>query len=273
MYVADSIEGNVMQTDPEVQARVEQALARREFVLHYQPKVDLRNGRVLGAEALIRWQHPERGLLVPGHFLPAIDATPSSATLGSWVLDTAMTQLDVWRREGFDFSVSVNIADCQLQSDGFADELRSVMGRHPAVPPETVELEVREPDTIEDIGRVAHLVEACHGLGLRVALDYFGTGQASLVCLRNIRVDALKIDQSFVRNMLEDDEDLAVVESVSGLARAFRRQVSAVGVETAAHCVALINLGCHVGQGYGIARPMPAQELADWVCSRPAPAG
>ena len=261
-----------MQTDPGVQARIELALARREFVLHYQPKVDLRNGRVLGVEALIRWQHPERGLLAPVHFLPTIDATPFSATLGSWVLDTALAQLDDWRRDGLDFTVSINVADRQLQSDGFADELRSAMAYHPAVPPETVELEVQEPGTLEDMARVAHLVEACHGHGLRVALDYFGTGQASLACLRNIPADTLKIDQSFVRNMLEDDEDLAVVESVAGLARAFRRQVSAVGVETAAHCVALINLGCHAGQGYGIARPMAARELADWVRSRPAPA-
>jgi EAL domain-containing protein (putative c-di-GMP-specific phosphodiesterase class I) len=137
------------------------------------------------------------------------------------------------------------------------------------VPAAAVELEVLETTVLDGMADVVPAMEACREFGVHFALDNFGTGHASLSFLRRLRVDTLKIDQSFVRGMLDDDENQAVVEGIVGLARAFRRRVVAKGVETAAHCVALINLGCHFGQGYGIARPMPTTELADWVGSRP----
>jgi diguanylate cyclase (GGDEF)-like protein/PAS domain S-box-containing protein len=265
----DPEKNNVSKAHQEARARIELGLGQREFVLHYQPKVDLRNGAVIGAEALIRWQHPERGLLAPAHFLPVINDTDFSITLGRWVIEAAVTQLDEWLRAGLPLTVNINVAARHLQSDSFVSDVKAVLANHPGVPPYAVELEVLETTALEDIAHVSRVVEAGHRLGVRFALDDFGTGYVSLAYFKSLKVDTLKIDRSFVRNMLDDAEDQAIVDGIVGLTRAFRRQVVAEGVETAAHCVALINLGCHFGQGYGIARPMPAEELGHWVRNRP----
>lgn len=247
--------------------RIETALADREFVLYYQPKVDLHDGRVVGAEALIRWQHPQRGLLAPGHFLPAIDDTDFAVTLGRWVIEAAVAQVEQWRAPAF--TVNVNVAMRHLHSPTFADDIAATLATHPDVPAGALELEVREATALADVAAMSRLIDDCRRHGVRFALDNFGSGHASLSHLRSLRVNTLKIDQSLVRRMLDDAESQAMVEGVIGLGRAFRRQVVAEGVETAAHCVALINLGCAFGQGYGIARPMPAEELAAWMRSRP----
>jgi EAL domain-containing protein (putative c-di-GMP-specific phosphodiesterase class I) len=237
--------------------------------MYYQPIVDLQHGNVIGVEALIRWQHPERGLLPPAHFLRVIDDTDFAITLGRWVLAEAVSQLDVWLRAGLQLTVSINVAARHLQSEGFVADIEAVLANHPGVPAGAVSLEVLETTALEDVARVSRVIDACHRLGVRFALDDFGTGYASLSYFKSLQVDTLKIDQSFVRHMLEDTEDQAIVEGIIGLTRAFRRRAVAEGVETAAHCVALTNLGCQFGQGFGIARPMPADEIADWVRSRP----
>lgn len=248
-------------------ARIAQALADNEFVLHYQPKVDMRRGRVVGAEALIRWRHPERGLVSPQEFLPAVEGHDLAIAIGNWVIGTALDQMAAWRQAGIDLSVSINIAGEHLQHPGFARELGRCLAAHPSVDPARLELEVLETAAIEDVVRVAQLFEECRRLGVSFALDDFGTGYSSLTYFRRLPAEVLKIDQSFVRDMLDDPEDLAIVEGVIGLTRAFRRQVIAEGVESAEHGLVLLLLGCDLAQGFGIARPMPAEELPAWMDS------
>lgn len=245
--------------------RIGEALVNNEFALYYQPKVDMRQGRVIGAEALIRWQHPERGLLLPQDFLPAVEGSELAIDIGNWVIRTALDQLGDWARSGIDLDVSINIAGEHLQHPAFAETLAEELAAHPDVPPARLELEVLETAAIEDVGRVARLFETCRKLGVSFALDDFGTGYSSLTYFRRLPAEMLKIDQSFVRDMLDDPEDLAIVEGVIGLTRAFHRQVIAEGVETVEHGLVLLLLGCDLAQGFGIARPMPAAKLPAWM--------
>jgi diguanylate cyclase (GGDEF)-like protein/PAS domain S-box-containing protein len=242
-------------------------MAGREFVLYYQPKVNMRTGAIVGTEALIRWQHPAKGLLAPGTFLPAIEKHPLSEVLGSWVIDTALQQMDTWKRQGLTLPVSVNIAARQLQHPGFARHLAELLSHYPGVDAHCLELEVLETSALEDINATATIMQECHRLGVRFALDDFGTGYSSLTYLRHLPVETLKIDQSFVRDMLADHSDLSIVVGVIGLATAFQRDVIAEGVETLAHGTRLLALGCPLAQGYAIARPMPASQIPGWCAT------
>jgi diguanylate cyclase (GGDEF)-like protein/PAS domain S-box-containing protein len=252
--------------------RLQQALRNQEFVLHYQPKVNLRSGQVVGAEALVRWQHPERGLLAPSEFLPAIEGHPLSVALGEWVLEAALTQIQAWAEAGLHLVVSVNISAHHLQQPDFVNRLTTRLAAHPRVPSAYLELEVLETTALDELDAVADVIRACAAMGIGCALDDFGTGYSSLTYLKRLPAQVLKIDQSFVRDMLEDPEDRAIVEGVLGLARAFGRQAVAEGAETLAHCQLLLRIGCDLAQGYGIARPMPADKMVPWVAGwRPDP--
>ena len=244
---------------------IRNALAAQEFVLHYQPKVNMRTGLVIGAEALIRWQHPERGLLPPGIFLPVIEDHPLAIEIGEWVIDTALTQMERWRAVGLDLPVSVNVGALQLLQADFVDRLRDILANHPTLSPDTLEIEILETSALEDLDQVSQVIEDCQAIGVNFALDDFGTGYSSLTYLKRLSVNQLKIDQSFVRDMLDDPDDLSILGGVLGLATAFRRQVIAEGVETIAHGSMLLQLGCELAQGYGIGRPMPADDLPTWV--------
>ena len=243
------------------------ALDQRQFVLYYQPKINMKTGAVIGAEALIRWLHPERGLLLPADFLPVIENHHISVELGEWVIDAALTQMDEWHAAGLDIPVSVNVGARQLQQQDFMTKLSALLARHPGVQPCCLELEVLETSALEDVVQVSGVIQACRNLGVRFALDDFGTGFSSLTYLRRLPADMLKIDQSFVRDMLDDSDDMAIVSGIIGLAASFRRQVIAEGVETVAHGTQLLAMECVLAQGYGIARPMPAAELPGWVSS------
>ncbi|MBY0465509.1 MAG: EAL domain-containing protein, partial [Burkholderiales bacterium] len=245
--------------------RLEQALVQNELVLHYQPKVNLRTGVVVGAEALLRWQHPELGLRPPGQFLQLVTGQPFDVALGEWVIDTALTQMSAWRCQGTDMAVSVNISADHLLSDGFVAMLTDKLARHADVAPQRLELEILETAAIGDLNSASQVVAGCRALGVRFALDDFGTGYSSLAYFRNLSVDLIKIDQSFVRDMLDDPNDLGIVDSVVRLAQAFNRPVIAEGVETLEHGAALLLLGCTLAQGFGVARPMPADQLLPWV--------
>jgi EAL domain-containing protein (putative c-di-GMP-specific phosphodiesterase class I) len=234
-------------------------------VLHYQPKVDMRTGAVVGAEALIRWQHPQRGLLPPAEFLPGIDNHELGVQVGEWVIETAVLQISQWRAAGLDLSISVNIGALQLQQTGFVERLMAILARHPEVPHHCLELEILESSALKDITVVAQVLHACNAGEVGVALDDFGTGYSSLTYLKHLPAETLKIDQSFVRDMVSDTEDLAIVNGVIGLARAFGRQVIAEGVENARQSALLLQLGCHFQQGFGIARPMAAGQFPAWV--------
>jgi len=246
---------------------IQRAVDQNEFVLYYQPKVHMRSGAVVGAEALIRWQHPERGLLPPAAFLPAIEENALSITVGEWVIATALAQMAAWQTGGLALSVSVNIGSLQLQQEGFVASLAAALARYPTVAPQRLEIEILETSALQDIAHVSSVMRACQALGVRFALDDFGTGYSSLSYLKRLPAELIKIDQSFIRDMLGDVEDLAIVKGVIGLANAFNREVIAEGVETILHGTALLGLGCHLAQGYGIARPMPAKDVPGWVAS------
>lgn len=268
-HVFDAEQDSHLRLQHESLERIRQALIRGEFVLYYQPKVNMRSGTVVGAEALIRWQHPEKGLLAPGTFLPLIENHPLAVDLGEWVINTALAQMELWRAVGLDLPVSVNIGARQLQQGNFVTRLRSILAEHPHMRPDWLELEVLETSALADMAQVSQVIDDCAQFGVKFALDDFGTGYSSLIYLKRLHVTALKIDQTFVRDMLDDADDLAILQGVIGLAAAFKRQVIAEGVETVAHGTVLLQLGCELAQGYGIARPMPADRLPDWVADWP----
>jgi diguanylate cyclase (GGDEF)-like protein/PAS domain S-box-containing protein len=245
--------------------RISRAIAERELVLYYQPKVNMRTGLVIGVEALIRWQHPEKGLLSPDSFLPIIEHHPLCVDLGQWVIDTALTQIGLWTGQGLDIPVSVNISAYQLQQTDFIDRLHRLLNAHPQVNPGMLELEVLETSALEDLIRISAIIEECRKLGVLFTLDDFGTGYSSLTYLKYLPVSRIKIDKSFVSGMLNDMDDLSILEGVLGLAFAFRRQVIAEGVESAEHGAMLLQIGCDLAQGSGIAWPMPAAELPGWI--------
>ena len=247
------------------------ALETGQLQLYYQPKVDMRHGKVIGAEALLRWRRPERGLLMPGEFLPLIENTDLEGRLGDWVIETALDQLEIWLASGLALAVSVNISAAYLRQADFAARLARRMRAHPAIPPHALELEMLESAALQDINYASSLISECHRFGVDFALDDFGTGYSSLAYLKRLPAVTLKIDQSFVRDMLHDPEDLAIIEGVIGLAQAFDRRVIAEGVETEEHGVMLLELGCSLAQGYGIAHPMPAEDFPGWMARYRSP--
>lgn len=245
--------------------RLGQALAQSEFRLHYQPKVDMRRHTVVGAEALIRWQHPEQGLLAPSAFLPVLTQSPLALEVGRWVLETAVAQAAEWHTAGYRVPISVNVTGPQLLEPNFVPDLKALLDSQPGLPAHGLELEILESSALQDVANISKVMNQCHRLGVGFALDDFGTGYSTLTYLRRLPADVLKVDQSFVRGMLTNPEDLAIVKGITGLARAFRRSVIAEGVETLDHATRLLDLGCDLGQGYGIAMPMPPQELPGWI--------
>ncbi|MFK5895203.1 MAG: EAL domain-containing protein [Pseudomonadota bacterium] len=245
--------------------RIRKAIADEEFVLYFQPKVNLSTGEVIGAEALIRWQHPEQGLLPPDTFLPIIENDPLALELDSWVIKTALTQLANWHQSGLKLSISVNIGSQYLQYPNFIQRLQEQLNAHPQIENHYLELEILETSALEDIDYVSKIIKSCQSSGVRFALDDFGTGYSSLAYLKRLPAETIKIDRSFVIDMLENTEDLAILEGILGLSIAFKREVVAEGVETVEHGVLLLQLGCHLAQGYGIARPMDAEKLPQWI--------
>ncbi|MFY7864783.1 putative bifunctional diguanylate cyclase/phosphodiesterase [Roseateles sp.] len=246
-------------------ARVQQALDAGELQLHYQPKIDMSNGQVLGMEALLRWQHPERGLLAPLHFLPLIESTGLAVQVGDWVIEQALKQSAYWLRGGARLQISVNVTARHLQTPDFALRLQELIQRHQEPVAQYLCLEVLESAALADVRSTDQLIKRCREFGVSFALDDFGTGYSTLTYLKHLPVEALKVDRSFVQNMLIDDQDSALVEGVIGLARTFDCLVVAEGVESLAHARALLRLGCQQGQGNGIASAMPAQDVLKWV--------
>jgi len=266
-HVFDAVQDRSVRGHHESIEQIRRALVEHEFTLYYQPKVNLRSGSVIGAEALIRWQHPQNGLLAPAAFLPVIEDHPLAIEIGEWVIDTALTQMETWRAVGLELPVSVNVGGRQLQQPDFVERLHAMLTTHPAFRPGDLEIEVLETSALENIAQVSMVIEACRELGVAFALDDFGTGYSSLTYLKRLAVSVLKIDQSFVRDMLDDPDDLAILEGVIGLASAFRRVAIAEGVESVEHGEMLLQLGCDLAQGYGIAHPMPASQIPGWAAA------
>lgn len=245
--------------------RIAQALERGEFCLYYQPKVNMQTRQVTGMEALIRWQHPQKGVLGASEFLPAIESHQLIITLGDWVLEQAMQQIQTWRNQGLELQVSVNVSARQIQHVDFVSKLEALLARYPELPSSLLELELLETSALETYQTAKIVQETGHKLGVSFALDDFGTGYSSLTYLRQLPVETLKIDRSFVTGMRESNADLAIVKGIIELAEVFKRHTVAEGVETEQDCEILLGMGCETVQGYYIARPMPADEVLDWI--------
>ncbi|MDC9724506.1 MAG: EAL domain-containing protein [Gammaproteobacteria bacterium] len=245
---------------------IEHALTNNEFQLYYQPKVNMVSGEVYGAEALIRWIHPENSLIPPLDFLPSIEGTELEIKLGDWVINEALHQLEVWRKQDIKLEVSVNISSHHILSDSFLSLLEQALSKHSSVNSKCLQLEILESSVLSDLNAISSIITTCQKtLGVNIALDDFGTGYSSLTHLRNLPANTIKIDQSFIRDMLDDPSDSAIIDGVIGLADSFNREVIAEGVETTEHGLMLILMGCDHAQGYGIAKPMPATEFPKWL--------
>jgi diguanylate cyclase (GGDEF)-like protein/PAS domain S-box-containing protein len=241
------------------------ALRSEQLRLYFQPKVALADGDVFGLEALIRWQHPRDGLLAPDQFLPIIADTPLEIALGEWVIGAALAQQQAWRAIGLALAVSVNISPRQIQMQGFVDLVARTLASYPAGTAKQLEIEVLEVSKIDNTGDAARVMTACKALGVRFSLDDFGTGYSSLTYFHQLPFDLVKIDRNFVRDMLVKPDDLAIVEGVLRMAKAMSSPVLAEGVESLEIGLMLYQLGCQFGQGFGIAPPLPAEQVPPWV--------
>ena len=241
------------------------ALEKKEFVLYYQPKINMHTGDIIGSEALIRWQHPSKGIIPPLEFLPILEGHTLAIEVGKWVLETAILQLEIWQKDEIQVPISVNISAQHLLNNGFVSYLSNLFTKYPTVNPNMLEIEVLESSKLEDLERAIDIMNNCIKLGVTFSLDDFGTGYSSLTYLKRLPVKYIKIDQSFVRDMLHDSNDLGILEGIISLAKAFRYKVIAEGVETSEHALALLGIGCNIGQGYAISHPLPIVEFNTWI--------
>ena len=245
---------------------IKQALENNEFTLYYQPKIKMNTGEVYGAEALIRWLHPEKGLIPPLAFLPIIEGSQLEILVGDWVINQALQQAVIWQKQGIFMEISVNIACYHLISPTFITQLENALASHPNFDAKYLQLEILESGALTDLNTIRGILNTCRDvLGVNIALDDFGTGYSSLTHLKDLPANTIKIDQSFVKNMLDELDDYAIINGVLALAGTFNRDVIAEGVETTEHGLMLLEMGCYAAQGYAIARPMPAADLANWL--------
>lgn len=237
------------------------AVDEGEFLLFYQPQINLGSGVVTGAEALIRWNHPKRGLLAPAAFLPALEAGPLAATVGSWVINEACAQTAYWRRNGAtDFRIGINLFSAQFRTGDLVAEIIEALDRH-GLPPQALELEVTENIVLDNDEFIFTMLERLRTYGVGIAFDDFGTGYASLSLLKTYPLTRIKIDRSFVQNMLTSKRDAAVVGAILDMARGFNLETIAEGIETDDLHTTLLNDKCDEGQGYLYGKPMPALQF------------
>jgi diguanylate cyclase (GGDEF)-like protein/PAS domain S-box-containing protein len=246
-----------------------QALSRGELVLHYQPKLRLGTREVVGVEALVRWLHPEQGLLPPGEFVPLAEQTGLIKPLTSFVLREALSQLSEWNRSGLDLRVAVNVSERSLLDADFPAEVARVLSAT-GVRSEHLELEITEGTIMADPERAAGVLRRLDALGVSLSLDDFGTGYSSLSRLRELPIDEIKIDRSFAARIEADERDMAIMRSTIELGHNLGCSVVAEGLETAAALDCVASLGCDTGQGFHIARPLDAATLTEWLSARDA---
>ena len=237
------------------------AIGRGEFMLHYQPQLDLKSGAIIGFEALVRWRHPQRGMVSPSEFIAAAEETGLIGPLGEWVLRQACSDARDWREAGYpDLQVSVNCSAQQFQRDGFVETVDLIL-RGTGLPASCLELEITESVIVQRSEEVIARFAALDAMGVRIAIDDFGTGYSSLSYLKRFAIHQLKIDQSFVRDISSDPDDAAIVSAIIAISHSLGLQVLAEGVETAEQLAFLRSLGCDCAQGYYFSRPVPAEEF------------
>lgn len=240
------------------------AIEREELVLHFQPQVDMATGDVVGAEALLRWSHPDRGMLLPGDFLDGVEGGPLLRRIGRHVLDQALRQAASWQAQGVPLRVAVNVGARHLLMPQFIDDLRESLARH-AVGAHLLAIEITENTPIVDLASARDALAACRRLGVTVILDDFGTGNAPLSHLQALPADVIKIDRGFVRDILRNPKDRAIVAGVVTSAQLLGLGIVAEGVEDEEQGDLLLKLGCRLAQGYAIARPMPGPAIPEWI--------
>jgi EAL domain-containing protein (putative c-di-GMP-specific phosphodiesterase class I) len=243
-----------------LETELARAVERGEFELFYQPQVHLEDGRLSGAEALIRWRHPLRGLVPPIEFMPVVNSSAISDQIGAWVMETACRQARKWELAGAGIRVGINLSPSQLQSGDLAKAVADMLDTV-GLSPSLLELEVTEDILLQDEARVLDTFQRIQNLGVRVVFDDFGTGYASLSYLKKFPLDGLKIDKSFVFDLLTDTDDAAIVNSTVGLSKQLGLSVIAEGIENRASADLLVTMGCEEGQGYFFGKPMPAGDF------------
>lgn len=241
------------------------AMLNGSLSVFYQPKVNMSTGKILGAEALIRLNHPEKGLLTPEQFIPDIENHPISIEIGEWVLSSVLMQLEEWTKHNIAIPISINIAPYHLQQPDFLANLEDILARHPSVNNKLIELEILETQALKKITEIKRLINDCKKIGILFALDDFGTGYSSLTHLKELPVNTVKLDQSFVRDIMNKPENIAILKACISMCTLLKREIIAEGVETISLGKLLLYLGCNLGQGYSIAFPMPAKFLQEWV--------
>ncbi|PHN17655.1 putative bifunctional diguanylate cyclase/phosphodiesterase [Pseudomonas sp. ICMP 561] len=254
-----------MRRRRELEKDLRDALPRNQLFLVYQPQISYRENRVVGVEALIRWQHPEHGLVPPDQFIPLAEQNGSIITIGEWVLDQACRQLREWHDQGFtDLRMAVNLSTVQLHHTELPRVVNNLMQIY-RLPPRSLELEVTETGLMEDITTAAQHLLSLRRSGALIAIDDFGTGYSSLSYLKSLPLDKIKIDKSFVQDLIDDDDDATIVRAIIQLGKSLGMQVIAEGVETTEQEAYIISEGCHEGQGYLYSKPLPARELLAYL--------
>lgn len=249
------------------------AISANDLRLHFQPKLNIATGELIGFEALVRWQHPDKGLLMPVEFLPTINETDVEISLGLWVIREALTQLQHWHKQGMKVTVSVNLSAYQLARGSFVETLSSICQDFSDIDLSYFQIEILESHALDELSTIKNVIHDCkQQLNITTALDDFGTGYSSLSHIRTLPISSVKIDQSFVRNMLNDPNDYKIVESVISLATSFDIDVIAEGVESLKHGQILLCMGCKLVQGYALSRPIPSDQVMNWYADFIAPA-
>lgn len=246
-----------------------QALREDEFVLYYQPKVRLAGGRADCVEALIRWLHPERGIIAPDHFIPLAEQTGNIRAITRWVIDKALRQSAEWRNRGLELAVAVNVSARDLEEGDFPPMVAELLARH-GVPAPALTLEITESVLMEYPEHALETIHRLDKLGVKLSIDDYGSGYSSLSYLKRLPVDELKIDKSFVMGMANDPDDAIIVRSTVDLGHNMGLQVVAEGVETGEVWAILHKMGCDLAQGYYMSKPLSATELEQWLCAPPA---
>ncbi len=254
-----------MRRRRELEKDLREALLRNQLYLVYQPQISYRDNRVVGVEALLRWQHPEHGLVPPDLFIPLAEQNGTIIAIGEWVLDQACRQLREWHDQGFsDLRMAVNLSTVQLHHAELPRVVNNLLQIY-RLPPRSLELEVTETGLMEDISTAAQHLLSLRRSGALIAIDDFGTGYSSLSYLKSLPLDKIKIDKSFVQDLIDDDDDATIVRAIIQLGKSLGMQVIAEGVETAAQEAYIISEGCHEGQGYHYSKPLPARELLAYL--------
>ncbi|HXU55999.1 MAG TPA: EAL domain-containing protein [Casimicrobiaceae bacterium] len=239
------------------------AIERREFALHYQPKVNLKSGAIAGVEALIRWRHPRCGLLGPRKFIPLAETCGAILPIGRWVLREACKQARAWQNAGLPrLRVGINISAAELRAEDFVEGVRTIV-TETGMDPRLLELELTETFLMENPQATGPVLRALKDTGAQLALDDFGTGFSSLSCLKHFPIDALKIDQSFVRDLATDPDDASIVSAVIAIGKSLQKRVVAEGVETREQLAFLRENNCPAGQGFFFSPAVPAAELVE----------